>query len=154
MENQRIPMGIALRRMNKEMFRVLRKRTYEMAEIKLSIEQFGLLYGISTNKDEVAQQDMAIILGKDKSSILRLIDTLEELKLVNRVACPHDRRRNSLVVTELGYNVIKQYLAIESSLHDELQKGLTESDLETFYKVVETIQKNAEEISANEACVR
>jgi MarR family transcriptional regulator, transcriptional regulator for hemolysin len=145
-ENQNLPLGMIVGRMNREMFRVLRKRTNESHEIKLTIEQFGLLHKISTNKEDVVQQDMAIILGKDKSSILRLIDSLEEQKLVKRVVDPHDRRRNCLIVTDLGHEVIKHYLRIEFELLKELQKGLTESDLETFYKVVYTIQKNAEKL--------
>ncbi len=83
-------------RMYKEMFRVLRKRAHESSDVKLTIEQFGLLHCIGANKDDVVQQDMADVLGKDKSSILRLIDSLEEQKLVNRVNDPHDRRRNCL----------------------------------------------------------
>jgi MarR family transcriptional regulator, transcriptional regulator for hemolysin len=146
MENQNLPLGMIVGRMNREMFRVLRKRTNEFSDIKLTIEQFGLLHGISTNNDEVVQQDMATFLCKDKSSVLRLIDSLEEQKLVNRVVDTHDRRRNCLVVTDLGHEVIKHYLAIEFKLLEELQKGLTEADLETFYKVVHTIQNNAEKL--------
>jgi MarR family transcriptional regulator, transcriptional regulator for hemolysin len=146
MEKQNLPLGMIVGRMYKEMFRVLRKRTNESSDIKLTIDQFGLLHGISTILQEVVQQDMADILGKDKSSILRLIDSLEEQKLVKRVVDPNDRRRNFLVVTDLGHEVIKHYLKIEFQLLDELQEGLTESDLETFYKVVRTIQSNAEKL--------
>jgi MarR family transcriptional regulator, transcriptional regulator for hemolysin len=146
MEKQDLPLGMIVGRMNKEMFRVLRKRTNESSDIKLTIEQFGLLHCISRKKDEVDQQDMANFMAKDKSSILRLIDTLEEQKLVRRVADPLDRRRNCLVVTDLGHKVIKHYLNIEFELLEELQEGLTESDLDTFYKVVYTVQRNAEKL--------
>lgn len=144
MENRKLPLGLVVAKMNKEMFRVLRKRIHESSEIKLTLEQFGLLHGISLNKEEVVQQDMANLLGKDKSSVLRLIDSLEEQNLVKRVVDPHDRRRNCLVVTDLGHEVIEHYLRIEFALMEELQESLTESDLDTFYKVVHTIRENAE----------
>ena len=146
MKKHDLPLGMIVGKMNKEMFRVLRKRTNESSDIKLTIEQFGLLHCISKKKDEVDQQDMANSTGKDKSSILRLIDSLEEHKLVQRVVDPLDRRRNCLVVTDLGYEVIKHYLSIEFELLDELQEGLTEADMDTFYKVVRTIRKNAEKL--------
>lgn len=146
MENQKLPLGMIVGRMNREMFRVLRKRTNESSDIKLTIEQFGLLHRISTIAEEVVQQDMAAFCGKDKSTIMRLVDSLEKLKLVTRVVDPHDRRRNRLVVTDLGHEVIKHYLNIEFKLLEELQQGLTESDLETFYKVVHTIRSNAEKL--------
>lgn len=144
--NEKLPLGMIVGKMNREMFRVLRKRTNESSEIKLSIDQFGLLYGISTNSDDVVQQDMAIYMCKDKSTVLRLIDSLEDLKLVTRVVDSHDRRRNCLMVTDLGHEVIKQYLRIEFQLVEELQEGLSESDIETFYKVVQTVRKNAEKL--------
>jgi len=146
LEENKLPLGVIVGRMMKEMFRVLRKLTGELCEIKLTVEQFGLLYGISRYKDEVAQQDIANYLGKDKSSVLRLIDSLEEQKLVMRMDDQHDRRKNCLVVTDLGHEIIKEYLDIEFKLLEELQQGLTESDMETFYKVVRTIKERAEKL--------
>jgi len=146
MGKQELPLGMILAGMNREMFRVLRKRFIELSDIKLTIEQFGLLFAISQNEQEVVQQDMANSLGKNKSSILRLIDNLEEKELVRRVTDSNDRRRNCLVVTPKGYEVISQYLSIEFHLIDELQQGLTEEEIDTFYKVIRTIQKNAQRL--------
>jgi MarR family transcriptional regulator, transcriptional regulator for hemolysin len=146
MEDQKLPLGMIVGRMNKEMFRVLKKRTNESSDIKLTILQFGLLHAIYRNPEGVVQQDMANFMGQDKSSILHIIDSLEEQQLVKRVVDPLDRRRNCLVVTDLGHEIIKHYLSIEFKLIEELQQGLTESDMETFYKVVNTIQKNAEKL--------
>jgi len=146
MKDQKLPLGVVVAKMNREMFRVLRKRFYESSETKLTIEQFGLLFAISNNEEDVVQQDMANFFGKDKSSILRLIDTLEEKELIQRIIDSQDRRKKCLFVTDKGSEVIKQYLDIEFSLLDELQMGLTKSDMDTFYKVVQTIQKNAKEL--------
>ena len=146
MENRKLPLGMVVRKMNREMFRVLRKRFYESSETKLTIEQFGLLFAISNNEEDVVQQDMATFFGKDKSSILRLIDTLEEKELIQRIMDSQDRRKKCLFVTDKGNEVIKQYLDIDFNLLDELQIGLTKSDMDTFYKVVQTIQNNAKEL--------
>jgi MarR family transcriptional regulator for hemolysin len=75
-----------------------------------------------------------------------LIDSLEEKKLVRRITDPHDRRKKSLVVTGTGNDVIGHYLKIEFGLLKELQKGLSRSELETFYKVVNTIETNARKL--------
>jgi MarR family transcriptional regulator for hemolysin len=146
MENRKLPLGMVIGKMNREMFRVLRKRFYESSETKLTIEQFGLLFAISNNEEDVVQQDMANFFGKDKSSILRLIDTLEEKELIQRIIDSQDRRKKCLFVTDKGNEVIKEYLKIEFQLLDELQRGLAESEMDTFYKVVHTIQKNAKKL--------
>jgi len=146
MEKQNIPLGMIVGRMMHMMFHVLKKRTSEQADVKLTIEQFGLLHAISMKEDDVIQKDMAEIMGKDKSAILRLIDTLEKNELVRRVVDVNDRRKNYLMVTKRGERVIKQYLEIELTLTYELQLGLTEADLSAFYKVINHIKNNAEKL--------
>ena len=149
MEDQNTPMEIKTGRgILEEMFHAIRKCIKNQAEIKLKItrEQFKLLKAISQNKEEVVQKDMVNLIGKDKSTILRLIDSLETKELVRRVADTKDRRRNYLMVTKKGEELIRQYEDIFSALFDELQKGLTKSELTTFYKVAAHIKDRAERL--------
>ena len=86
----------------REIFRVFKKRInmQNEEEIRITAEQFHLLNAINSKKEEVIQKDMAEIMGKDKSAILRLIDSLEEKELVRRVVDKNDRRKNYLMVTK------------------------------------------------------
>jgi MarR family transcriptional regulator for hemolysin len=130
-----------LGKMMREIFRVLKKRFNELndEEIKISIEQFGLLQAISLKEEDVIQKDMAEIMGKDKSAILRLIDSLEEKDLIRRVVDNKDRRKNYLMVTKIGYRVIKRYTVIVDELMLEIQQGLNKSDKDAFRKAVNHI---------------
>jgi len=143
MENQSLPLVMRVGSMMQEVFRVLKKRTLKKAEIKLTFEQFGLLHSINREEDDVIQNDMAEIMGKDKSVIMRLIDSLEKKELIRRVAHANDRRKNYLMVTKKGEMVIKKILQIENELMEELQQGLTSSDMNTFNKVVNQIKSNS-----------
>ncbi len=129
-----------------DMFHAIRKRIRNQAEIQLKItrEQFKLLYAISQNKEEVTQKDMADMIGKDKSTILRLIDSLETKELVRRVEDTKDRRKNYLMVTKKGEEIIKRYEQILKVMIEELQQGLNESELNTFYKVAAHFKNKAE----------
>jgi MarR family transcriptional regulator for hemolysin len=149
MKNQNTPLEIELGRVILEdMFRAIRKCIKNQAEIKLKItrEQFKLLNAISQNKEEVIQKDMADLIGKDKSTILRLIDSLESKELVRRVADTKDRRKNYLMVTKKGEELIKQYENIFSAIFEELQQGLNESELNIFYKVAAHLKSRAESL--------
>ena len=143
MENQKHPFVMALGSMMREVIRLLKKRFIEQADIKLTTEQIGLLLVISMNKEEVIQQELACSMGKDKSAILRTIDMIEAKDLVKRVSDTADRRKKYLMITKKGERVIEQYLAIENELTILLQKGLTEEEIKTFYKVVDHIKANA-----------
>ncbi|MBI9068441.1 MAG: MarR family transcriptional regulator [Salinivirgaceae bacterium] len=137
-----------LRRMMHEVYRVFKKSIEEQQHegIKISPEQFGLLHAISTKDEEVIQKDMAEMMGKNKSAILRLIDSLEEKELVRRVADVKDRRKNYLMVTKVGYKVLDQYMRVVHELMEEMQQGLTQNDIDTFHKVVNHIKCKAEKL--------
>jgi len=141
-----MPLGMVVGRLMHELFRVLRKRSAETSEVKLTGEQFGLLHVINLKEGTCVQQDFANMMGKDKSAILRLIDSLEEKKLVIRVVDSTDRRKNCLHVTDLGKEVIQQYIEMEAIVSQELRVGISDSDMETFYRVIATIRKNAEQL--------
>jgi len=128
------------------MFHAIKNRIKNQAEIELKItkEQFKLLNAISQNKEEVIQKDMANMMGKDKSTILRLIDLLEKKELVRRVVDTKDRRKNYLMVTKKGEVIIEQYEHILKVMIEELQQGLNESELNAFYKVAAHFKSKAE----------
>lgn len=131
-----------------DVFRIIKKRINEtnQEDLKITLEQIGLLYAISIESEDVIQKDMAELMGKDKSAILRLIDTLEEKELIRRVVDKNDRRKNYLMITKQGDKVLKDYLAIVYKLMDELQTGISESDLIIYNKVLKRVMHNAENL--------
>jgi MarR family transcriptional regulator for hemolysin len=147
MLNQNSPLETEMgREILEDMIHALRKRIKNQAEIILKItrEQFKLLQAISQKKEEVIQRDMAEMIGKDKSTILRLIDSLETKGLVRRAVDTKDRRKNYLMVTKKGEEIIKQYEHILKLIIEDLQQGLTVSELNTFYKVAAHFKNRAE----------
>jgi MarR family transcriptional regulator, transcriptional regulator for hemolysin len=146
MEKQDKPIFMIVGGMMKALFRVLKKRTDEQAEAPLTIEQFRLLYAISKEANEVIQKEMAEIMGKDKSAILRMTDCLEKKELVRRVVDQNDRRKNNLMVSKMGERTIELWLKIGIDLNNELTEGLSQSDMDAFFKVINHIKSKAEKI--------
>lgn len=135
-------------KMMREVFRVFKKRAEEQIkdDCKISIEQYGLLHAISIMEEDVIQKDMAEMMGKDKSAILRLIDSLEEKELVRRVVDLKDRRKNYLMVTKLGERILEQYIKISDDLMKEIKNDIPSSEIETFQKVAKQLKINAEKL--------
>ena len=71
---------------------------------EITFEQMGVLYFISRNdgKKDMIQQDIAEIMDKNKSAVLRSIDILEQKSFVKRVPALGDRRKN---ITQEIYHV-------------------------------------------------
>src|SRR5277367_4396252 len=76
---------------------------------EITFEQMGVLYFISRNKDkEMIQQDIAEVMDKTKSAILRSIDILEKKRFVRRLSMPGDRRKNVIELTESGKSIVRE----------------------------------------------
>lgn len=122
------------------------KRELNEAQIDITLEQLGLLHAISENEQDVVQQDMADIMNKDKSAILRLIDSLEKKGLVVRSIDPQDRRKNLLFVTEQGMAVLVKIGGVAAQINPKFVENISQADLDTFFAVAEKIKQNAERL--------
>ncbi|MET9502158.1 MarR family winged helix-turn-helix transcriptional regulator [Streptomyces sp. NPDC006622] len=56
----------------------------------------------------LSQADAAARLGVDRTTMVSLIDGLEDHALVERRRSPHDRRRNLVTLTPLGEECLRQ----------------------------------------------
>ncbi len=129
----------------REIIRIFMNRIGDLEDdsIKITHEQFALLRAISMKEEDVIQKDLAEIMGKDKSAILRIIDTLEEKNLIRRVVDKNDRRRNYLMITKFGDQALKVYYKIGEDMINDINKGLTDEDLKTFHRIVMQMKNNA-----------
>ena len=146
MESLKMPLGMVVVKMLKPMFCVLEMRAAKQTDLKLTMAQFVLLFTISEEKEEVILKDMAEKLGKDKSAILRMIDLLEKKELLRRAVDQNDRRKNQLLVTKKGERLIAEFRNVEFELNSELLEGLSNTDMQTFYKVVNHITVKADRL--------
>lgn len=146
MKTLKMPLGMIVVNMLKPMICVLEMRAAKQTGLKLTMPQFVLLFKISEEKEEVTLKDMVEKLGKDKSAILRMIDLLEKKELVRKAVDQNDRRKNQLLVTKKGERLIAEFREIESELNSELLEGLSDADMETFYKVANHIQIKSEQL--------
>lgn len=111
--------------------------------IEITLEQFMLL-NVIDGEEETTQQQLSIIMHKDKSGILRITDELERKKMVVRMADITDRRKKSLMLTKKGIETLKKVKEIEAEVIEELMAGVTESELVVFARVLEKIRKNTD----------
>lgn len=115
------------------------------ADTKLTVEEFILLNMIGAKTDQILQ-NIAIATGKNKSVVMRMIDSLESKDLVKRTVNPEDRRENLLSITEKGEKVVVKYQEIEKKLSSELLQDLSPEKLAVFFEVIDEISHKADSI--------
>lgn len=111
--------------------------------IPLTIEQYIFLHTLNRLRGEITQQDMANLICKDKSAVLRTIDVLEEQGLVQRHNDGSDRRKKTLTITDKCEKILDEVSEIEKQTMDRLKAGISIEDYEAMVRVMNQIQENA-----------
>lgn len=133
-------LGTTIGKLRNKLHRLMKQRYVAEANIKLTVEEFILLTMIRAKTDQILQ-NIAIATGKNKSVVMRMIDSLEKKGLVKRTVNPEDRRENLLSTTDMGEQVVAEYHKIEKKLSYELLKGIPDEKVEVFFEVVEEISR-------------
>lgn len=109
--------------------------------INLSKEQWLVLKKL-TDKDGQIQNDLAFITDRSKTSLTRLINTMEKKGLVYRVSSEKDKRIKHIFLTELGMSNYQDSLPILKIIDAELQKNISKQDIENTIKILNQVQRN------------
>ncbi|MCB0584672.1 MAG: MarR family transcriptional regulator [Phaeodactylibacter sp.] len=90
-------------------------------------------------QDGLRQQDLAVSTIKDKATIARTLDHLEEENIVVRVPDPADKRNKRIYLTHKGKKLHQQIWPHAESVLKEVLEDIEQKDLETCKKVLEQI---------------
>jgi len=93
-------------------------------------------------KDGQRQQDLADVVHKDKTSITRIIDSMEKRDLVVRIPDRLDRRQNLIYMTNKGKRLQEELMQIFQQTSLEAQEGIDPEQYEIFKKVITEIHRN------------
>lgn len=108
----------------------------------INVTQIHIIKYLLDNKDcEVYQKDFETLLNIRKSTISGILSTMEKNKIIKRL--PAESGKGKLIeltpeVLKLGREVISKLKALE----DELVEGISEEDMEAFYRVIDKMTEN------------
>ena len=109
--------------------------------IDINLETFTFLHYIYQNENQT-QQDLSNHFLRDKSIILRQVNTLIENRYVTRITDKSDRRKKILMLTSKGHEVLQNSKKLSREVSNELLDGITNEELQQFESVIDKIQFN------------
>ena len=113
---------------------------FQKGGFNLTPEQF-LVMDTLWDEGVLTQQQIADITMRDKNSIVKLIDGLENRKLVRRVSNPKDRRQNLIEVTPYSRKIKDKVTELSLESVATIVGDIPREDLESFVQ-----SKDEEEI--------
>ena len=109
--------------------------------LDISLDQWMVL-GPIWQLESASQKELGEMCLKDKTSVTRIIDALEQKNLVVRVEDQIDHRIKRVVLTNAGKQLFFDVLPIMEKTREEVRKDISNKDIETFKVVLSKILEN------------
>ena len=117
------------------------QRKFNQAGLNITIEQWSVLSQL-WKQDGQSQQDLCRTTFRDKPSITRLVDNLEKLQLVKRVASSDDRRINRICLTKPAAKLQEQTMQLAEETLNEALEGVPSEQIEICKSVLQVVYDN------------
>ena len=118
-----------------------------MKPLGITRSQWLLLSTLSRGgNDGMMQVDLARLLEVGKVSIGGLVDRLEASGHVERKPDPSDRRAKRVFITQQGFDMLGQMIAVSTELNDLIIKGVSSAEAATADSVLLRVKNNIREL--------
>lgn len=129
-------LGYHLRRAHTAVFKHFAEAVGERTDITPGL--FGMMQVIGANPG-LRQSRLAEAMGVDRSTIVAVIDDLEERGLVERLRSPEDRRSHALHLTRDGRAALRRMEALVRRHEAEIARGLSDDERRTLTALLERL---------------
>ena len=117
------------------------QKKFNAAGLNITIEQWSVLYHL-WKQEGISQQELCNATFRDKPSITRLVDNLEKLNLVKRVASENDRRINLIYLTKQSQKLQEETMAIADETLNEALITVPADRIDVCKEVLQIVYDN------------
>ena len=117
------------------------QKKFNASGLNLTIEQWSVLYHL-WKEDGKSQQELCNATFRDKPSITRLVDNLEKLGLVKRVASESDRRINKVYLTKQAQKLQDETMLLAEETLNEALDGVPAEQVNLCKEVLQKVYDN------------
>jgi len=113
-----------------------------LSPLGLTQARWLVLMHLSRMGGESLQKELAFVVGVEGPTLVRVLDGLERIGLVQRLGVEGDKRARLIRLTPKADSVISDIMRIGIKLRGEALAGISDEDLESFFRVLEAILAN------------
>ena len=133
-------LGMLIRTAHNSMTEKFVQNVYDSG-LNISMDQWMIL-GPIWQLESPSQKHLGEICLRDKPTITRIIDSLEDKSLVVRVPDQIDHRIKRVILTNAGKQLFYDVLPIMEKTREEVRGDIPEEEIEIFKNVLSKIIKN------------
>ncbi len=113
----------------------------EMRPLDITPEQFAIL-SLLQERGGLQQREIAELLLKDRPNITRILERMQNKKLIRRETDPKDRRAVRVDLTATGKKLLPKVEKIALDFKKQAYQGLSETELNQLKQTLHHISEN------------
>jgi DNA-binding MarR family transcriptional regulator len=103
-------------------------RAFKVNKIPVTIEQFSIL-AVLFYQNGINQKELGTLLGRDKTTITRIISNMVKSKVIHRISDQRDGRGKLIYLTGKGEAIQKKAVKVSGKLYQKAVRNIHEKDL-------------------------
>ena len=142
-ESNEKAIGMEIRKLVNFIHRNIKSSKTEEDEHHIT-KMHGMIIGFLNNsKDEdVFQKDIEKNFSMRRSTTSKMLKSMEDKGLIKRISIETDARVKKLQLSEKGQSLVEEVTREYQRIENLLIEGLTEEELEQFFKTIHKMQQN------------
>ncbi len=122
---------------------IMKQIKYEFSRegLCITLEQWPILVHV-WNYNGISQNDLARKLFKDKTTIARLVASVESSGMIRRQPSPEDGRGKNIYLTDEGKSVMDRATAIVRKIDDSVAADIDRNELKICKRVLSSAHRN------------
>ncbi|ART80410.1 transcriptional regulator SlyA [Oceanisphaera avium] len=102
-------------------------------------------------EDGMQQHQLARLVGVESPSLVRTLDGLESLKLIERRHCEKDRRGKTVHLASAATELVMEMDSVLDETRAQVLAGLSEQEIAEFTRIAEQIQHNLQQLTKHKS---
>ena len=129
---------------------ILIKRDVENSEARKELDNvtgthgYVICYLMSHDGEDVFQRDIEKRFSIRRSTATELLNLMQKNGLITRSAVESDARLKKIVLTDKAVKIHTEICKDIAAREKKLRKGLTDEELEAFFRITEKLKNNME----------
>ena len=124
-----------------KMLSCLINEIFQQEGLDLTREQWVLLMKLH-HSHLLSQNQLAFITDRDKTSLTRLIKTMERKELIKRSVDANDKRMKRVALTKKGESVFMKATPLMQETIQSLQQGISLPEIKQTIQTLQKLQQN------------
>ena len=115
----------------------------ELRPLKMTLRQAEVLVVLALD-GELSQSALAKRLGIEPPTLAGIVSRMEEAGWIARGACPNDRRKKLIQLTDQVPQIWPRMIECAQSVRQQASRGLTAEQLATLHALLDRVHDNVE----------